>query len=469
MNKIPILCMLCCMAVPAGAQDSRRALSQLNSASGHAAVAEPYAASVSSSSRFIRQPDDSTLPDHYNGGNLEPPAKPQFDAGSAIMLQGFHWYADSYWYHPAGGWWGELAGRAEEIGRMGFDLIWFPPAAVGSYYPSEWYNLNGQWGERERLEQAIQAMHSSGVKVLGDIVFNHRNGKTGWADFRNPDWPTTVIVKDDEWQGGPKSENYDQGQGDGGCRDIDHTKAIVQQDAVKYLVWLRRLGYDGWRYDMVKGFPGHYVGQYNAASNPAFSVGEFYDTNRQALANWADSTDSSAGKAAASSVFDFTTRYNIVNAAESGQFDVLNDGGRPSGFVGWWPAKAVTFVENHDTSPRDPNFIANAPESYKTQRMMGYAYILTHPGVPCVFWPHLFDWGESCKNKILKLVGIRKEAGITATSPVEIIKAEKNLYAAVITGRKRKIALKLGSSWDWSPGPGWTAVESGENYAIWAR
>lgn len=33
------------------------------------------------------------------------------------------------------------------------------------------------------------------------------------------------------------------------------------------------------------------------------------------------------------------------------------------------------------------------------------AYILTHPGMPCVFWEHFFDWG--LKDKIAELVGSR--------------------------------------------------------------
>lgn len=460
MRKILVL-VLCLALSPAFAAEAVSALKQIDVSNKISSVDAPA----------IPEASDATPPDTGKGV----PARPRFDANSAIMLQGFHWYADSYWYNPPNGWWGVLADHAAEVGKFGFNLIWFPPAAVGSYYPSEWYNLNGQWGKQDQLLNAIGAMHASGVKVIGDIIFNHRNGKTGWADFKNPDWPTNVIVQDDEWQGiagAPhygKSPNYDEGQGDWGCRDIDHRFPVVQQDAKKYLVWLRSLGFDGWRYDMVKGFPGYYVGMYNAASNPAFSVGEYYDTNRQALAGWADSTDGSAGKANASSVFDFTTRYNIVYAIESGHFEVLNDNGKPSGLIGWWPAKAVTFVDNHDTAPRDPAFMTNVPEVYRVQRMLGYAYILTHPGVPCVFWPHLFDWGDKYKYKIAKLVEIRRNAGITATSPVQILNAEYNLYTSITYGQKQKVALKLGSSWRWSPGPGWYCVESGDNYAIWVQ
>lgn len=36
--------------------------------------------------------------------------------------------------------------------------------------------------------------------------------------------------------------------------------------------------------------------------------------------------------------------------------------------------------------------------------VQGYAYILTHPGQPCVFYDHLYEWGSDLKQAILDLV-----------------------------------------------------------------
>ena len=401
------------------------------------------------------------------------PGKPQrvdTEGSKLVLLQGFHWFADDYWYHPPRGWWGVLADRAPEVGRAGFDMIWFPPVSNGSYYPNQWYNFDSQWGKKDELFKAVRAMHSAGVKVLADIVLNHRNGTKDWADYTNPDWPTTVIVRNDEWQGSPKSPYDDEGQGDFGCRDLDHRSPVVQEDTKVFLRYLRNtVGFDGWRYDMVKGYPGYYNGLYDQASNPFFSVGEFYDTNRQLLANWVDSTDNSAGKRNAATIFDFTTKYNLQSAIESERYEMLNDGGRPSGFIGWWPAKAVTFVENHDTSPRDVNFLPNATPEYKTQRLMAYAYILTHPGIPSVFWPHFFDWGADYRARLQALIDIRKAAGVSATSRMGILQATNELYAAVIDGDSQRVVVKLGRNWGWNPGSGWTLAASGERYAVWTQ
>jgi len=43
------------------------------------------------------------------------------------------------------------------------------------------------------------------------------------------------------------------------------------------------------------------------------------------------------------------------------------------------------------------------------------------------------------------------------------------LYAAVINGRNRQVAVKLGRSWGWTPGEGWNLAASGERYAVWLK
>ncbi|MCM2267401.1 MAG: alpha-amylase family glycosyl hydrolase [Elusimicrobiales bacterium] len=414
----------------------------------------------------------------YSSKTFKPPPQRRLDTEGSelVMLQGFHWYADDYWQHPPRGWWGELAKKAPEVAAAGFDLVWFPPVSVGSYYPKEWYNLDSQWGKKEALTEAIRAMHKGGVKVLADVVLNHRNGTTNWLDFTSPDWPSNVIVNDDEvwaqppYAALPRSLYGDEGQGDFGCRDLDHKNPAVQEDTRVFMRWLRHtIGFDGWRYDMVKGYAASHIEDYNTASSPEFTVGEYYDTDRQQITSWIDGTDSRPGKVNASTAFDFTQRYALVGAVESERYELLNDNGRPSGVIGWWPAKAVTYVESHDTSPRDPSFIQNASAEYRTQRLMGYAYILTHPGIPCVFWPHFFDWGPAYRAAIARLILVRKAAGVNSTSPMQVLTATNGLYAATVAGKHKQLVLKLGKNWGWSPGDGWTLEASGERYAVWSR
>ena len=49
------------------------------------------------------------------------------------------------------------------------------------------------------------------------------------------------------------------------------------------------------------------------------------------------------------------------------------------GLIGISPLNAVTFVENHDTDLQNSQKIV-------ANKLMGYAYILTSEGYPCVFY-----------------------------------------------------------------------------------
>eukprot|EP00879_Flechtneria_rotunda_P027946 GHRR01030006.1.p1 GENE.GHRR01030006.1~~GHRR01030006.1.p1 ORF type:complete len:180 (-),score=10.02 GHRR01030006.1:406-945(-) len=66
-----------------------------------------------------------------------------------------------------------------------------------------------------------------------------------------------------------------------------------------------------------------------------------------------------------------------------------------------WPSKAVTFIENHDTGSTQNHWPFPAD-----QVGAGYAYIMTHPGIPCVFWDHYFKWGQELHNSIRALAAV---------------------------------------------------------------
>eukprot|EP00879_Flechtneria_rotunda_P030863 GHRR01033560.1.p4 GENE.GHRR01033560.1~~GHRR01033560.1.p4 ORF type:complete len:110 (-),score=30.70 GHRR01033560.1:1376-1705(-) len=68
------------------------------------------------------------------------------------------------------------------------------------------------------------------------------------------------------------------------------------------------------------------------------------DAARQRLCNWVDECQ------ARSTVFDFVTKGILQEAVRHCQYWRLADGKKKApGLIGWWPSKAVTFVDNHDT------------------------------------------------------------------------------------------------------------------------
>ena len=46
------------------------------------------------------------------------------------------------------------------------------------YLPTDLYNLTSQYGSEAELRECISALHAAGLKVLADIVINHRCAAT---------------------------------------------------------------------------------------------------------------------------------------------------------------------------------------------------------------------------------------------------------------------------------------------------
>jgi alpha-amylase len=394
--------------------------------------------------------------------------------GRDILLQGFHWNSHKGARDACAGtrksWYRILRENAASIQSAGFSWAWFPPPsdslAPEGYIPRRWDVLNTPYGSERELQAAIQAL--APVKALADIILNHRVGvATGGADFEQPRFADNraAVVRDDE--SGVGTGNSDTGDRHPAGRDLDHTNADVRAAIKHYLGRLRAVGFQGWRYDLAKGYHGRFIGEYNDATEPEFSVGEYFDGDRQKVTNWIDAT---GGKTTA---FDFPTRYLLYDSCLSDSFARLRslNGGRvvPAGLLGFWPSRSVTFLDNHDTEPcRDDEHRSHhdGTRHFPGKSVaMGYAYLLTHPGIPCVFWPHYFDWDDYTRHRIDKLIQVRKRAGIHARSHVEIKEAWTGLYAAIIDGQ---LAVKLGSR-GWSPGWGWQLAVDGEKFAVWTR
>ncbi len=379
--------------------------------------------------------------------------------GSDVMLQGFHWTSHNQ-AQNAQPWYQIISANSAPIKDAGFTIVWFPPPAstVDSegYLPNQWYALDTRYGTRRQLQGAINSLLPA--KSIADIVINHRNGTaTGGADFTIPSFANNNAAVTNNDECGCGSGNADSGDGFNASRDLDHSNGSVRDEIVRWQNFLKNeVGFAGWRYDLVKGYGGNYVGIYNDATQPQFSVGEYFDSDRQRVVNWIDQTN------AKSTAFDFPTRFILKDALSNNEFWRLKTtDGKPTGTIGWWPQMSVTFVENHDTEPVRNNGLAFPGDKV----LQANVYILTHPGIPCVFWRHFFDFGETQKQKIRSLIQIRLRNGINSRSLVNIREADNSRYAAIIDER---VAIKIGPG-SWSPGSGWRLTLDGESFAVWER
>lgn len=396
-----------------------------------------------------------------------------------VMLQGFYW--DSYKGGSYGTTkWANLTSQADELSKY-FKLIWVPNSARANgengggngYMPIYWFtNHNSAFGTEAELKTMISTFKSKGVGFIEDVVVNHRVGYSNWYNFPKETWNGqtweltngAICSTDEMWKSGGQGCPYTRGNADtgedfDGARDLDHTNTTVQNHVKNYCKFLiDDMGYVGFRLDMVKGYSGQYTKIYNQYSKPTFSVGEYWDGNYDAVARWIDATGRE------SAAFDFPAKYNMHEAFNSNDMRKLawtNPDGKPQpgGMMHYgYTQLSVTFVDNHDTFrdagnkfPQDGNVLA------------AYAFILSSPGTPCVFWPHYY----SNKSAIQALINARNSVGVHNLSQVDVVKLEQNCYAAIVTGSRGKLAVKIGSDMSYNPGNGFTMAASGTNYCVW--
>ena len=393
-------------------------------------------------------------------------AQQSTDPKSSVMLQGFWWnsYQDPT-VSSEGGLYSFLKARTGQLQAASFDVIWTPPPSDGSgmaYYPQQLNIFSNAHGSESQLRTYLSAVKAKGMHGMADIIANHRNGTTAYSDFTNPTWGCDVLVANDEVVGiagqiQPCSGQNDEGEGDAGARDMNHKSTTVQNGYKSYLSTLKGLGFDSWRWDLTKGYPARYNGEYNASSSPYFSVGEYFDANISLLTSWVDASGNTlSGTTNKSATFDFSTYYKLESAVNGGVWSGLNNSGHMAGLAGTfgYAAYAVTFAGNHDL--RTNNVITGTDKVLQAN-----AYILTHPGIPMVFLPHWL----SNKQKINELIAVRKQNGINAFSTITINQST-SYYAAYIDN---KVAVKIGAG-SWTPsGLGWILNSSGTDYSVWSK
>lgn len=381
-----------------------------------------------------------------------------------VMLQGFYWnsYDDTNWTN--------LKSQVNDFADN-FSLVWLPQSGkcLGNsqtmgYKPYYYFNQNSSFGTEAELRDLIKTFKGKGIGMVADVVVNHHD-TDGWFTFPAEVYKgvtyqfksTDIVANDDKGktakeatkQGISLSKNNDEGEDWDGCRDLDHKSQNVQTIIKAYLKYLKDdLGYTGFRYDMVKGFSGSHVADYNKSVGIEYSVGEYWDSNAK-IQSWINATLKN------SAAFDFQFRYNVRDAINSNNWAALKSTNNLMNDKNW-RQYAVTFVENHDMEYRSSS---EQQDPIRRDTLAANAYLLAMPGTPCVFFTHWLEY----KDEIGAMISARKAAGITnmsdyevkvATSAYYAVNVNKTLYAAV--GRLDKME---------NPGADWQKVLSGYHYA----
>ena len=408
-----------------------------------------------------------------------------------IILQAF--YYDSYSTDGIGRVfgdtrWSTLVKQVPSLAES-FDIIWLPPSAMSvggtGYIPKQYSNQSSDWGTAAQLNTLIKSLHASGAKVMADIVVNHLGNNDSWCGFYQQDFgeygsfqpQANWVTANDEMNytdasGSCKGKGtvWDDGYGDGqnydAARDLAHDKSEVREMCRAYLKWMHdKVGYDAWRYDFGKGFHGSHEDDYNRSSGAYFAVVEYWD-GVSAIENILN--DASWNMYA----FDFPTKYKINTGIGDGNYpDLLC-----SGLICSHPNHAVTFIDNHDTFRRDHDgtlqdngeFMGNNGSigNYANRTVQAYAFILSMPGVPCVFYPHWYTF----PSQIKAFCDARHRACVHSGSSCSD-EAGDGYYKATITGTGGgAIKLFIGPNSNYGNTPsGYTKAYVGENCGVYYK
>ena len=428
----------------------------------------------------------------------EDPVIPGY-AGSApancpdVMLQAFYWdsydkdkvttkYGRTKWIDHING---NNGSSATEMGQW-FDMIWLPQLSKSTggmgYLPTNYSNLDSDLGTKAKLTELVSTLHQNGARVIADIVINHAVAPSGWCNYNKaynfgsygsfqPNG--SYICNTDEMNTSSDAgscKGYATGAADDGYgdeanypdgRDWDHTNATVRDMFKAYLNWLHHeVRIDGFRYDYCKGYHNSHINEYNRAAEAYFSVMEYWDGNVNTLqarlsdAGWNTTT------------FDFATKYTAFNNGIASDY---YQGLKGAGLPGAGKARyAVTFVDSHDSFQRDGNELCGEGNSMSLCRdkvLQCNAYMLSMPGVPCVFWPHWVTF----KDEIKAMINARYKTGVHSESSVSD-DAGDGYYKATITGTNGQIRLLLGPNSGYNSTPdGFTLAVKGVNYGVYYK
>jgi alpha-amylase len=307
---------------------------------------------------------------------------------------------------PRAAWWYDwIAQNARALRGAGFTAILYPPVCktqsghsptADGYGTFDQYDIGSKnqcgsfetrFGSRQQLQRSIAIAHACGLDVYVDVVMHQLDGGNNSVyeylgasgaprqgrfpkhagcfvgpPPRRPRDPVPVPAADFAFGDEFVYVN---------CQPPGYTT----HGMLAFGDWLTRsLDIQGYRIDDTKGMAVAFVREWTTSRAMAtrFCVSEYFDGNPQNLSWWVHDS----GMGGRSAVFDFTLHFALQAMCNDPGFNMLSMNG--AGYAARDPFTAVTFVENPDTD-------LSPGESVITNKLLGYAFILTTEGYPFVY------------------------------------------------------------------------------------
>lgn len=325
-------------------------------------------------------------------------------------------------------------------------------SGFGNYIPT-------RYGTRAGLEAAIAAYKSRGIDVYADVVLNHRSGgllepnpfgafftnssggslyspggdstftafplthgsgRIAWPVGSGGDYFFPNGIRNQSNTGDFFAENQIAGFHQLYVNSFGYDVALHNGDGSNLpmgdslMVWgqwlVDEIGFDGFRFDFVKGVHPEYFKRFVDAGSVRgkYTVHELYDGSMDRLKSYLNLI---GGTEKPGALFDFNMRFAYKEMSDGGNgYDIRNWHGRglfTQEGVDW--NRINTFVENHDFDRN--NYLDVAEQEGHSpvvnNKHLAYAHLLTHPGMATVWWRDYFRYG--LRDRITRLMQVRNE------------------------------------------------------------
>lgn len=293
--------------------------------------------------------------------------------------------------------------------EIGTPVQWVDAGTMLGYYPKAvWYNGTNL------AATALQARTNTHIAYPNHTGVGEANYEWHYNHFHPADA--------NDWLGGYGTDEIATNTKFFG-NDLNTFDNVVKTRLGDWGKWLMNtIGFDGFRLDFVRGFQEAFVADWVSGlplreGKQAFVVGEYWGAANR-IKDWVSDV---AALGADVNAFDFPLKDDLTRMCNGTGAEYNMSWLNHAGMVRNNSGKAlpgtsvVTFLENHDTGKEADKWVT---KDYH----LGYAYILTHEGRPCLFYPHFYGVTQhdvsdnsitvtaptSLRESITQLISIRK-------------------------------------------------------------
>jgi alpha-amylase len=338
---------------------------------------------------------------------------------------------------------GDLEGIRKQlpyIHGLGANAIWMTPIVenVSDYHgygAYNWYNVDPNFGDMEKLRELIDEAHDLGIAIFFDMVAGHCGNiidsrSSGYPGYLPPPgeytlrWSTNLTYPPpfdslDYFHahghiGGFNAPEQELGELSG-LDDLKTETPYVREkmtDIWKY--WIRESGLDGFRIDTVKhvdkGMWEYMLPRLREEAaaqglGNLFTFGEIYGADDAYMSEYVGTLDGGVYKL--DSALDFQFYYNsqsVFARADRPPSDIAGRLAYRQSVLGAHHLMTPNFIDNHDV-PRFLNVAAQNPGSGLAERHrrleMALVFLLTSPGPPVIYYgtEQAFDGGNDPYNR----------------------------------------------------------------------